>query len=58
MAFSDFFLFLAIGTNFGGFAPNSPIKLVRRTCHKEPADGKFEDVTKEILDGLESDTDE
>ncbi len=32
-----------------------------RTCHqyyKEPADGKFEDVTKEMLDGLESDTDE
>lgn len=26
--------------------------------YKEPADGKFEDVTKEILEGLESDTDE
>ncbi len=26
--------------------------------YKEPADGKFEDVTKEMLDGLESDTDE
>ncbi len=26
--------------------------------YKEPADGKFEDVTKEMLYGLESDTDE
>ncbi len=35
---------------------NSPQDM--QAMDKEPEDGKFDDVTKEILGGLESDTDE